>query len=79
MSRCYEPGWVRIGLFDTSQRRSLWLRHGELSAKDLLPPWFELCAGREGDDSYIRLENDGSKHYSDLWDVLSTAEFASES
>lgn len=36
----------------------------------------ELCAGREGDDAYVKIENDGGRQFYDLWDVLSSAEFA---
>lgn len=36
----------------------------------------ELCAGREGDDAYVKLVNDGGPQFYAMWDVLSSAEFA---
>lgn len=85
--RAEEPGWVKIGITCSAGRRSLWwrvnLRAGLLEEeinvveiKDIAS--IELCAGREGDDAYVRIENDGGKQFYDLWDVLSCAQFASE-
>lgn len=79
-----EPGYVKIGITCKAGRRSLWFRENWREGAnenvkevgDLLS--FELCAGREGDDSYVKVENDGSKQFYDLWDVLSTAMFAGE-
>lgn len=42
--RAFEPGWIRIGRYESSRRRSIWARRTEEG--------FELCAGREGDDDY---------------------------
>lgn len=35
-----EPGWTRIGLYDSAERRTLWCLVG---------------SGREGDDAYVKL------------------------
>lgn len=68
MSRCNEPGYIRIGILCTAHRRSLWVRFLEGGA-------IELCAGREGDDSYVRILPDDPL-YRPLRDVLADAEFA---
>jgi hypothetical protein len=47
-NRAYRSGWVRIGLYDTPQRRSLWVRRSGNS--------LEICAGREGDDAYAVID-----------------------
>jgi hypothetical protein len=46
MNRCDQPGWIRIGLFDSALRRSLWAMrmYGNKA--------IAVCAGREGDDAY---------------------------
>ena len=64
-----EEGWVRIGVIDSRRRRSLWLREGK--------GWFELRAGREGDDAHVRVDR-SNPQFSELSDVLSYARFASE-
>ena len=68
MMRCNEPGYVRIGILCTAGRRSLWVRWCEGGA-------VELCAGREGDDAYVRIAADDPLH-GGLRDVLAAAEFA---
>lgn len=85
MTRLDEPGWVQIGLMCASGRRSLWWRVTEdPDTKDGPPAAMELCAGREGDDAYARFDRpqripEGEfRRYWDLWEVLSTAEFAGE-
>jgi hypothetical protein len=67
--RCQEPGWRRIGRIDAPERRSLWIRE----SRDVI----ELCAGREGDDAYVRITPDNPQWH-DLSDVLSRARFAAE-
>lgn len=67
--RYLEPGWHRIGRIDKPRIRSLWIRE----SSDAI----ELCAGREGDDAYVRLTPDNPQ-WRDLWDVLSRARFAAE-
>jgi hypothetical protein len=76
MMRCEEPGWVRIG---GQGRRSLWFRYEDGAA------YFELCAGREGDDAYARIATGldaplgiriGHRGFGDLLQVLQTAAFA---
>ena len=55
-----KPGgpWTRIGNIDSAGRRSLWLRMEPPPPEGTSnpPAWFELCAGREGDDAYYRAE-----------------------
>ena len=68
MMRCEEPGWELVHLAD-EQRRGLWLRVDEAAQVT------ELCSGREGDDSYIRLEG---KAAIDLADVITTYAYGLE-
>lgn len=68
-NRCHEFGWRRIGRIDRPQRRSLWIRkHGDS---------IELCAGREGDDAYVRITPENPQ-WRELEAVLSRARFAAE-
>jgi hypothetical protein len=60
--RAFDPGWVRIGRYDRPRRRSLWVRTAEDGT-------IELCAGREGDDSYTRIEPD---EHMGLRDIIDT-------
>jgi len=45
--RASDPGWVCVGMNDTSARRGVWYREDGDA--------IELCSGREGDDGYVRL------------------------
>lgn len=36
-----------------------------VSVEDIVS--IELCAGREGDDAYMKIENDGGRQFYDLW------------
>lgn len=65
-NRYLEPGWQRIGRIDHTGRRSLWMRE---YGNDI-----ELCAGREGDDAYIRITNEQWP----LMALLEIARFAAE-
>ena len=47
--RCNESGWICVAMHDPQGRRGLWYRE---SGDEQI----ELCAGREGDDSYIRID-----------------------
>ena len=47
MVRCDEPGWVMLAQAD--ERRGLWIRIRKHS--------IELCAGREGDDGYVKIDS----------------------
>lgn len=69
VSRHLEPGWRRIGRIDGQRRRSLWIRE----TSDAL----ELCAGREGDDAYVRITPENPQ-WRDFSDVLAAARFAAE-
>lgn len=69
VNRYAEPGWHRIGRIDKPRRRSLWIRES--------PNCIELCAGREGDDGYVRITPDNPQ-WRDLENVLSRARFAAE-
>lgn len=46
--RAEQPGWNLIAMHDPADRRGVWMRHnaGEQTT--------EICAGREGDDDYIK-------------------------
>jgi hypothetical protein len=83
--RTDEPGWDRIGT--SVGRRSLWLRvnpkpdvadeDGAFFIKKNDIESFELCAGREGDDGYVKIEPSNPQFW-ELLDVLTTAKFAVE-
>ena len=64
-----ESGWERVTPFDSAKRRALWMRE-EKQGDDLVA--LEMCAGREGDDAYARLEGDAAKA---VRDVLETVQF----
>lgn len=68
-SRLEEPGWVRIGLYDAAERRSLWVRYTDDA--------IELCAGREGDDAYMKLDK-ANQAFGELLEILQCALFARE-
>lgn len=77
--------WIRIGMMDSAGRRSLWFRtlpvgvFGDATTSlESVVTALEMCAGREGDDSYVRVERDDPV-FRDLLDVLTTAQFAGES
>ena len=72
--------WERIGAWDTAERRSLWVRFTQrdvtlplLTAANTLA--VEFCAGREGDDAYVRIEPDNPA-FAAILDVATTAHFA---
>jgi hypothetical protein len=69
LNRFTEPGWRRIGRIDAVGRRSMWIRETAGS--------IELCAGREGDDAYVRITPENPQ-WTDLLDVLLCARFAAE-
>ena len=78
--RLDEPGWVKIGQTCKAGRRSLWFREPagpDLRPSHYLPPYFELCAGREGDDDYVRMvlpETEPERQrYAELYGCLTTA------
>ena len=62
-----DPGWLRIGRWGGSYRRSLWSRITRYGV--------ELCSGREGDDSYVHL---APKHplYTAFDELVSRQEYA---
>lgn len=69
LSRCSELGWRRIGRIDAAGKRSLWIREEHNS--------IELCAGRAGDDAYVRITSDDPQGVA-LSDVLTRARWAAE-
>lgn len=83
-------GYTRIGIWCDSGRRSLWCRitpKQDAIRQDPEPigAWFvaeapnvlcvELCAGREGDDEYVKIEPDNPA-FAALIEVLASAEYA---
>lgn len=70
VNRVAEPGWRRIGRIDAVGRRSLWIREHSFGA-------IELCAGREGDDAYVRITPENPQ-WRELSEVLGAARFAAE-
>lgn len=89
MNRCEEPGWIEIGKRCSVGRRSLWVRFDwRFEAVD--PPlagatwsmWsildaVELCAGREGDDQFVRIDRSNPQFF-ELADLFGVAKFAAE-
>ena len=69
MLRCNEEGWTEILVPDSTGRRGLWVRQTLTT--------IELCAGREGDDAYVRLELDPLEQR-ELLEVIDTFIFAFE-
>lgn len=51
--RACEPGWICISMHDPAGRRGLWFRRTSDGG-------VELCAGREGDDAWAKVEPDGT-------------------
>lgn len=76
--RNLEDGWVEIGKRCSANRRSLWLKINYSGGHDNTVTSIELCAGREGDDSYVLLDKSDSK-FALLLDLFSTQQFAVES
>ena len=72
LNRCAEPGWLRIGRIDSPRRRSLWIRDTRGAQ-----PAIELCAGREGDDAYVKITPENPQ-WRELQHLLSCAKFAAE-
>lgn len=52
-------GWVRVGRYDSADRRALWIYDPDPDALVLLPARMAhtvvMRAGREGDDAYVEL------------------------
>ena len=67
MQRYKEPGWERVTPPDKAGRRALWMR--EVPGGGL-----ELCAGREGDDAYVKISSDHPE-YKNLIDLLYTLQY----
>jgi hypothetical protein len=84
--RIEEPGWCRIGRYCSAMRRSIWFRMvrneaaipdafreiGCFIANPTTVEAIELCAGREGEDVYVRIEQDGTATFADgkRWDIF---------
>jgi hypothetical protein len=90
MTRHLEPGYAKIGATCSAGRRSLWMRlnyspegrqhgeeHGVLMADTDTVESIELCAGREGDDDYLRIDHTNPQ-FAEILGILLTALFAAE-
>lgn len=75
--RYKEPGWKRIGRFDDVRRRSLWMRITYYEGNEDRIKSIELCAGREGDDDYVRIERTNIQ-WKEIEEVLLTAYWCAE-
>lgn len=77
--RNLDDDWVEIGKRCSANRRSLWVRinYRELDATNDTVASIELCAGREGDDSYVLLDESDPK-FALLLDLFNTQIFAVE-
>ena len=69
--RCQEPGWERVGEWDSVKRRSLWIRTTPVEAMLADAEAIEMCSGREGDDWFCRIER-SNPVFGDLMQVLTT-------
>ena len=88
-NRCMEPGWLSIALHDPASRRGVWARltrrdgsYGDGFEAHHDVAVIELCAGREGDDAYARLELGqllNERNLASLWDVMITGMWILES
>lgn len=87
MLRYQEEGWREIGKSCSANRRSMWLRlnpkpeavieEGVFYAAAQNMESFELCAGREGDDAYVKVDPTNPQ-FEELLDLVTTALFAAE-
>lgn len=76
-------GWIDIGKTCSAGRRSLWLKINYkpkynkhiIQSQDVKN--FELCAGREGADSYVCI-TPTNPQFIELFDLFLTAKFAAE-
>ena len=75
-----EKGWINIGRVDSTGRRSLWSRiRMKPGANEISPATViavELCAGREGRDSYLCV-GPQDPLFEELLDIVCCAEYAS--
>lgn len=64
-------GWHRVGRYDGARRRALWVRFVDLDDMHLETTCeaIELCAGREGDDAYVRIDKNDPR-FGELLDVF---------
>lgn len=76
--------WVDIGKRCSANRRSLWLKinpkpgHEEDNLITIANVEnIELCAGREGDDSYVKIPSTNPL-FAELLDLFLTAQFAAD-
>lgn len=80
MSAKWDRSWTRIGRYDRPRRRSTWARieYAEgpprnglyMATEDAVA--VELCAGREGDDAFARVER-GDPSFGALLEVVDYA------
>lgn len=67
MIRCNEDGWICVAMHDPSGRRGLWYR---LTAEGI-----EICAGREGDDDFVKIPFDNPA-FEGVSDCMQSAGYA---
>lgn len=72
MERSRQSGWVLAVRDDPSGRRGFWYRETVEDGRHVL----ELCAGREGDDVYVRLVEGESITVEQLREIICAAEHA---
>ena len=83
-NRIDEEGWIRIGIIDSTQRRSMWMRLTYAPGGSLYTYSevirIELCSGREGNDDYVSFEK--ADCHADIWwrltDTFSTMRWIDE-
>ncbi len=60
MLRCKSEGYVCSSMQDPAGRRGIWFRTEPVPAAEIpMVKVLEICAGREGDDEYVKLELGG--------------------
>jgi hypothetical protein len=68
--------WQEIGKRCSAGRRTMWIRFERGPGEAIAA--FELCAGREGGDGFVRV-TDGNPQFAELLAVLEDAVFAATS
>ena len=64
--------WIRVGRYDGCRRRALWVRFIGLDDTGMTTKCkaIEMCAGREGDDAFVKVVKRGNPLFADLLDVM---------
>lgn len=66
--RALEEGWELLSAHDPNGRRGVWMRSTPRNTDT--PTSIELCAGREGDDAYVKIELHETMTAKKLYEIL---------